>query len=298
MDSQPLDTPPASPHALGAPEPDFLCVGMEKAATRWAYDQLRWSGHPDFWMPPVKELRYLSSPAPGMDSTVRMVAQQSRGRGAARSEADDAFLSEAAALAGRPRDLEKYGALFRFKGDRISGDISPGYGRLSPDDIALVAGRFPNLRVFLMVREPVERAWSHLCQRYRTGRFDVALLEDAARFSSWFGSCAVKRASFATQVLNRWTAAAPRIAFRHFFFDHVAQSPNRARAELIAFLGGDPDKNSGDLPPGYNHKSNAPKLALPDAIKAVLVEQLADEICASARLFGGPAEEWPARHGL
>src|SRR5689334_15761196 len=36
--------------------PDFLCVGAQKAGTGWLYEQLR--SHPDFWMPPVKELHY------------------------------------------------------------------------------------------------------------------------------------------------------------------------------------------------------------------------------------------------
>src|SRR4029453_18936667 len=36
--------------------PDFLCVGAQKAGTSWLYHQL--VSHPDFWMPPVKELHY------------------------------------------------------------------------------------------------------------------------------------------------------------------------------------------------------------------------------------------------
>ena len=36
--------------------PDFLCIGAQKGGTRWLYDQLQI--HPDFWMPPVKELHY------------------------------------------------------------------------------------------------------------------------------------------------------------------------------------------------------------------------------------------------
>src|SRR5215218_4596058 len=38
------------------PGPDFLCVGLQKAGTAWLYDQLEL--HPDFWMPPLKELHY------------------------------------------------------------------------------------------------------------------------------------------------------------------------------------------------------------------------------------------------
>src|SRR5215471_4218872 len=37
--------------------PDFLCVGAQKAGTSWLYQQLE--PHPDFWMPPLKELHYL-----------------------------------------------------------------------------------------------------------------------------------------------------------------------------------------------------------------------------------------------
>ena len=40
----------------GDASPDFLCVGAQKAGTSWLYRQLE--PHPDFWMPPVKELHY------------------------------------------------------------------------------------------------------------------------------------------------------------------------------------------------------------------------------------------------
>jgi len=36
--------------------PDFLCVGVHKGGTTWLYQQL--DSHPDFWMPPLKELHY------------------------------------------------------------------------------------------------------------------------------------------------------------------------------------------------------------------------------------------------
>ncbi len=35
---------------------------MQKAGTGWAYDQLQY--HPDFWMPPLKEIHYLDRDAP------------------------------------------------------------------------------------------------------------------------------------------------------------------------------------------------------------------------------------------
>src|SRR3954454_22181194 len=47
--------------------PDFLCIGAQKAGTGWLYEQLR--SHPDFWMPPMKELHYFDRLAAPNDSS-------------------------------------------------------------------------------------------------------------------------------------------------------------------------------------------------------------------------------------
>jgi len=281
---------------LGAPEPDFLCVGMVKAATDWLFDQL-WH-HPDFWIPPVKELRYLNLETPRLDNTLRKLSHYRPKRRLPERDPDFLFMTEAAGLAERPRDLEKYAALFRFKGSRLSGDISPGYYDLDADVIGAIARRFPKLKIVLMVREPLERVWSHLSMRSREGHFDAGLLDDAGAFAAWFAQSEVRRACFATEVAGRWRASAPAVAFRHFFFDDVESAPHLVRADIIGYLGGNPRRKSGKLAPGFNRKANLPKLELPAPVRAYLLDQLADEICGCAQLFGGPAKAWPARYGL
>jgi hypothetical protein len=281
---------------FGAAEPDFLCVGMVKAATDWLFDQLL--HHPDFWIPPVKELRYLNLPTPRMDNTLRKLSHYKPKKRAPGRDVDLAFLQEAGTLAGKPGNLEKYAALFRFKGTLVSGDISPGYYDLDSETIAAIAQRFPNLKIILMVREPLERVWSHISMRCREGHFDASLLEDVSAFSQWFAESEVRRACFATQVAQNWSAVAPEIAFRHFCFDDVEATPEIARADIIAFLGGKPRQKSGTLAPGYNRKANLPKLRMPDPVKAFLLAELAEEIRGCAEMFGGPAQQWPARYNL
>jgi hypothetical protein len=281
--------------AFGAPEPDFLCVGMEKAATSWLYDQLR--AHPDFWMPPVKELRYLHVDKPTMDDVVRLLRNQKETGKRARG-INQVFLEEAGGLAGQPRNLDRYGALFRFKSKQLSGDISPGYWRLKPSDIAAVGARFPHVRVLLMVRDPVERAWSHISMLHRRGAFDAGMAKDGIVFARWFARSPAKRATFASRVPQRWAESAPATPFRFFFFDDVVAVPQRVRTEIVDFLGGNPRKKSTKVSAGYNRKAGFPKLHLSEAVKAILVEQLADEIRDSARVFGGPATQWQARYGL
>lgn len=270
---------------------------MVKAATDWLFDQLR--QHPDFWMPPSKELRYLNLAVPHLDNTVRKLSNYRPPRGLpATRDPDLAFLTEAAKLAEKPRDLDKYAALFRFRGARISGDISPGYYDLESSGIAAIARRFPQVKIVLLVREPLERVWSHLSMRSREGHFDAALLADVNAFARWFTESEVRRACFATQVAHRWAEQAPAVDFRHYFFDEVETNAPAVRARIIDFLGGDSRRGSGKLPAGYNRKANLAKLDMPDAIRTYLLNELADEIRACADVFGGPAERWPARYGL
>jgi hypothetical protein len=40
------------------PKPDFLCIGAQKAGTRWLYDQV--AAHPGAWLPPIKELHFFN----------------------------------------------------------------------------------------------------------------------------------------------------------------------------------------------------------------------------------------------
>jgi hypothetical protein len=149
-----------------------------------------------------------------------------------------------------------------------------------------------------MVREPLERVWSHLSMRGREGHFDAALLNDVNAFASWFTQSEVRRACFATEVAARWRISAPTITFRHFFFDDVESSPHIVRDDIIIYLGGNPRKKSGSIAPGYNRKANLPKLPSPEPIKSYLLDLLADEIRGCADVFGGPAKAWPARYGL
>jgi len=113
----------------------------------------RLEAHPDFWMPPVKELHYFNEL--GRARPVRSAR--------ARDETGRKFLENVRFLSARSHlDLEDYGRLFACKGSRISGDITPAYSILNDEIIERVVNSFPNLKVIFLARDPVERAWSQL----------------------------------------------------------------------------------------------------------------------------------------
>src|SRR3954454_14322487 len=92
--------------------PDFLCVGAQKAGTGWLYEQLRF--HPDFWMPPVKELHYFDRS--WRSPRVSPAEKQRAARKTARDERDTTFLDEMEILLAHSEiDLPGYAKLFAPK---------------------------------------------------------------------------------------------------------------------------------------------------------------------------------------
>src|SRR6266404_7759450 len=137
--------------AANAARPDFLCVGAHKGGTTWLYQQL--DSHPDFWMPPLKELHYFDQ--------LSRIQRSSSSR--CRDERDLRFLESMNSLSAKPyMDLEHYARLFEPKGPLLSGDISPNYSTLSNEVIRRIVEYFPSLKVIFLARDPVERMWSHL----------------------------------------------------------------------------------------------------------------------------------------
>src|SRR5262245_30617021 len=118
--------------------PDFLCIGLQKAATGWLYDQLQF--HPEFWMPPIKELHFFdrSFPNKRIQAAVSRILSDFEGKSAARlakgdrpfDERDRDFFEVVRSCIGQPADLDRYAALFRTKGDLLAGDITPAYSNL------------------------------------------------------------------------------------------------------------------------------------------------------------------------
>ncbi len=288
--------------------PDFLCIGMARAGTGWLFDQVRY--HPDFWMPPIKEFGYLKRGVVGLKEHAKRRLQVLR-EGNAKNltgwanrqpgdTRDIAFLEEAALSIGDPLDITSYAALFRYKEGALSGDITPGYSALEPSIIRELAVALPNVKLVLMVRDPVERAWSRLSMWARLGHFDSSIAETPAAFADFLNTDEkLKRESFPSVVVRRWRTHAPSLELRSFFFDDLVQEPQRLRHDILVYLGADPDKKAGQQDARHNRKATKRlNIELKDAARSILVEYFRDELLACADLFGGIAKMWPERHGL
>jgi len=268
-------------------EPDFLCIGAHKAGTTWLYQQL--DSHPDFWMPPVKELHYFD--------------QLSRVQRAAyprcRDERDRRFLERLKSLSAEPGiDLENYGRLFESKASLFSGDISPNYSTLSDEVIRQVVGYFSNLKVLFLARDPVERFWSHLSMEvhYRQIEpFDATDINEVNRNLSRRG---MLLRSYPSTVVARWKRYVDSEQFRVYFFDDLQNNPAELRRSILRFLGADPDKPGGRLNADYNSWTRMEKLPLTNKVRSHLAQFFKKELKTCAARLGGSARDWPARYGF
>jgi len=100
--------------------PDFICIGAQKAGTAWLYENLR--VHPDIYMSKKKELHFF----------------------------DINFY----------RSLGFYSSWFEEGADKMKGEITPAYSNLPKRRIVFIRKIMPNLKLILILRNPIDRAWS------------------------------------------------------------------------------------------------------------------------------------------
>ena len=277
--------PENEPSVPGA-GPDFICIGAQKAGTTWLYWQL--AAHPDFWMPPRKEIHYFNERG---NRPIKMWWRT-------RDERDLRFQEKLRSLSAQPWiDLTNYGQLFTAKESLLSGDITPAYSMLPDEIISMVTRQFPEAKVIFLARDPVERAWSQISMSVRTGGrvpFDV---NDPAEVVRQLLHPLVVQRSHPSMIVARWRRHVAPGQFGLFFFDDLKNQPAELCRSIIAFLGGDPDKPGNRMRPADNHNSGK-ALPMSEEVRVHLAEFFAHELKTCAVELGGPATEWPSRYGL
>jgi hypothetical protein len=266
--------------------PDFLCIGAQKSGTTWLYQQLH--SHPDFWMPPQKELHYFDL----LGHAKSFVPPRKE------DERDLRFLEAMKKLSDQPFiDLEGYARLFQLKGSLISGDITPAYSTLNEEIISRIVRRFPKLKVIFLARDPVERALSQLSMDVRLEVSKPFNLADTDEVIRKLLHPAVLLRSHPSTIVARWRRYVHPDQFRIYFFEELEQAPAALFGSIVSFLGGDPGKTRARLN-GKNKANSKEKLQFSDQVRCDVARFFEPELKACAAELGGPATAWLARYGL
>lgn len=251
--------------------PDFLCIGAQKAGTTWLDANLR--RHPGLWMPWIKELQYFNDiHIPGHRGwTPRH--RQAHAEAAARrlfkqcgdGSIDLASLHGITGVATEPLSDAWYGRVFAHaRPDQVCGEITPEYSLLPKAGIAHVQRLNPRMKIIFLMRDPVERCWSHLRMLAR-GQPDFDYMAAAALPD------VLARADY-KRITADWTEAFGPDQVLTAWIEEVAAAPQPFLERVLTFLG---------LPwhPSVGGRAGeavfvGPELAMPAAVRDKLMAGL------------------------
>ncbi len=188
--------------------PEFLGIGAPKAGTTWLHHNL--AAHPDLYLPDGKEMHYFSS-------------RQYLG-------------------------LRWYAGQFTAAGDRTPGEITPGYSALPIRDIKRVHQLIPEARLLLLVRHPIERAWSHAVMKLarETGR-DVSEVPDTEYLDHFRSPYSMERGDY-LDMIDRWTQVFPADQLWVGSFNCITDKPRQLLIDVFRHLGVRDDVNWEHFP--------------------------------------------------
>lgn len=260
--------------------PDFICIGAQKAGTSW----LHWNicFHPEVLMPPEKEISFFSRSG----KFTRKLAYQKlfskkfwkdyiwlcRFPNKNLSSSIFTCCYHRAIWFARylyaPSTARQYRKLFPKIDGKITGDISPIYTELKEEQIKLFAKAAPNAKIILIIRNPIDRAWSAL--RMSVPGIDKLPEDEILKMRPFISDY--------NKVIDLWQRYFPH-NFRVFYYDDLKNNPQKHFLSICEYLNILPisqfpcSRINEEL-----HKSL--ELEMPPKVKTFLAQFCKDEILA------------------
>ena len=263
-------------------------------------------GHRQIWMPPLKELhyfdrvlRYFSANTLAADRLLeRLLSRAPHNREFRR--VCRAHIEQAVALRNWPLlrwylryyfggpDDKWYLSLFGQGIGKVCGEITPAYAMLDQNDVARVYQLLPRAKIIFLLRNPIERAWSHIRFEWTEGRFSG--INDPARIRKLIEHPGFTLRGDYLRTLEIWESNFPRAQLFVGFFDDIIAQPAQLLGEVFNFLGVE-----GDSIPaaGRTGRVNASReLEMPTEVHRYLATKYLPDLEKLSERFGGHVERW------
>ena len=225
--------------------PHFLGIGVPKAGTTWLYENLR--QHPQIWLPPVKEIHYFERPKYPylldlfhVDSQKRFLLHRWLKPALSDSRQHPRRLNWHLRFFLLPRSWRWYGSLFKPDVGQLAGDITPTYCTLPGAAIAHVARFMPEAKLILILRDPVERIWSHAAMYFR--RYGQNGIENAnqAEVEAFLRRLDVRARGDYDGMIGRWRAYYPTEQLFIGQYEDLSADPTQFFHTICNFLNIEP----------------------------------------------------------
>ena len=283
--------------------PDFLCVGMQKAGTRWLYDCLQ--GVNGICMMPIKELHHFDRKLVCGEKLQevqqrRLTRRLHSKHGGLGSFGRRKFRALVKNYISTGCSDEEYLSIFKVKGRSLSGDVTPAYSILKRENVSHVQALLPDAKIVLIIRHPVFRLWSaynmHLRVPFREKNVseseiqaDVERENSVERLKEFLTEPGAMARAFPSRVFDAWDLYGDQLAVVDF--QDIVKRPNDVAEHVATHLLGRPTNLAQDFSLG-NRKENHAKVNISDDQKALLFEVFAEELRACSEKFPKIAGDW------
>ena len=192
----------------------------------------------------------------------------------------------------------------------VCGEITPAYGILPPERIHYVRRILPELRLVLLLRNPVERAWSHALMDLasRRGRAPADVPEEEA-IAFLESEVQVRRSDYGA-ILDAWLAEFAEEQLLTGFFEDVVERPRELLTDVFRHIGVSTEVDWSSFPAG---KVISPRVSpgkkghevelreaddgdvehpCPPGVRRWLEERYAPDLERLAQRLGEPAARW------
>lgn len=153
-------------------KPDFLVIGAQKAGTTWLDKMFK--SHPDIWTPVVKELQFFNTFYMADSFKWTKNHRESHALKAIKfALADNNNKSNWSKIResihiGEPStiDYEWYEETFNYApANTVKGEMTPEYSLLNKAHVEEIVSKYPDIKIILVMRDPVQRALSGIKMR-------------------------------------------------------------------------------------------------------------------------------------
>jgi hypothetical protein len=282
--------------------PDFVGIGAQKAGTTWLSHNLQL--HPEIWMPKNRELHYFDDRIRDPRNPVSRLYTRMTGEGQVyqrwRRQVRSRLWSHSKRVPGRDLlwDLRYYAgapgdawyaSLFAQGRGKVKGEITPAYSTLSMEEVARVHTLVPEAKIFLMMRNPIERAWSQFVMRLdRSGKKASGLTRHDKLLQNVDKEGSRSRTNY-LQTLENWTSFYPDERVFVGFLEDIYFYPAELLGNAYRFLG----VEDSFRPQGIGEKVHARSAGRMTSDAAVyLAELYGEELSRLSERFGGYASFW------
>lgn len=250
--------------------PHFLVLGSGQSGSSWLQDNL--SAHPDCFLPDKKETHYFSREF-------------------------------------EVWPLQYYASLFSEGADKIRGEITPVYTLLKRDRISFIKTIMPDAKLIIVVRYPVDRAWSagrRVITKVAASLGTTFEKVDDSEFYEFFRKEWLYRperkmaghfelgqlqAEY-TKAIDKWLEFYDKDQLLVCFFDELKSNPRSFLTAVCEHIGASTDIDWDSLPMSRVVNRN-PSHPMPEKFRSFLTDLYRDEIAELKKRFPQQTKQWP-----